>query len=78
MDSIGCLPGGPDAFQLAVPFDQPVPAFSQRVSEGVLPHTPWMYRHLPSHLAQAREGDFPDLIDDVSLDDIMGRADGPV
>ncbi|MER5375935.1 hypothetical protein [Streptomyces sp. NPDC002553] len=24
------------------------------VSEGVLPHTPSMYRHLSSHLAQAR------------------------
>ncbi|MFI8888403.1 hypothetical protein [Streptomyces sp. NPDC053813] len=34
------------------------------VSEGVLPHTPSMYRHLSSHLAQARrEGCFPDLID---------------
>ncbi|MCX4791635.1 hypothetical protein OG369_37770 [Streptomyces sp. NBC_01221] len=33
-------------------------------SEGVLPHTPSMYRHLSSHLAQARrEGRFPDLID---------------
>ncbi|MGW4200997.1 hypothetical protein [Streptomyces sp. NPDC004726] len=34
------------------------------VSEGVLPHTPSMYRHLSSHLAKARrEGNFPDLID---------------
>jgi hypothetical protein len=34
------------------------------VSEGVLPHTASMYRHLSSHLAQARrEGRFPDLID---------------
>ncbi|MEV6810161.1 hypothetical protein [Streptomyces sp. NPDC051132] len=34
------------------------------VSEGVLPHTPSMYRHLSSHLAQARrEQRFPDLID---------------
>ncbi|MGW3168233.1 hypothetical protein ACWC9Q_36835 [Streptomyces sp. NPDC001142] len=34
------------------------------VSEGMLPHTPSMYRHLSSHLAQARrEGTFPDLID---------------
>ncbi|MFF3734600.1 hypothetical protein ACFYXM_30975 [Streptomyces sp. NPDC002476] len=34
------------------------------VSEGMLPHTPSMYRHLSSHLAQARrEGRFPDLID---------------
>ncbi|MER5978564.1 hypothetical protein ABT142_18905 [Streptomyces sp. NPDC001857] len=34
------------------------------VSEGVLPHTPSMYRHLSSHLDQARrEGRFPDLID---------------
>ncbi|MFI6730838.1 hypothetical protein NRF20_43295 [Streptomyces sp. R-74717] len=33
-------------------------------SEGVLPHTPSMHRHLSSHLAQARrEGRFPDLID---------------
>ncbi|MFD3472254.1 hypothetical protein ACFWWM_39255 [Streptomyces sp. NPDC058682] len=33
-------------------------------SEGVLPHTPSMYRHLSSHLARARrEGRFPDLID---------------
>ncbi|MFB7745286.1 hypothetical protein [Streptomyces sp. NPDC056132] len=33
-------------------------------SEGVLPHTPSMYRHLSSRLAQARrEGRFPDLID---------------
>ncbi len=33
-------------------------------SEGVLPHTPSMYRHLSSQLAQARrEGRFPDLID---------------
>ncbi|MFB6718083.1 MULTISPECIES: hypothetical protein [unclassified Streptomyces] len=33
-------------------------------AEGVLPHTPSMYRHLSSHLAQARcEGRFPDLID---------------
>ncbi|MET9364600.1 hypothetical protein ABZX93_27300 [Streptomyces sp. NPDC006632] len=33
-------------------------------SEGVLPHTPSMYRHLPYRLAQARrEGRFPDLID---------------
>jgi hypothetical protein len=34
------------------------------VSEGVLPHTPSMYRHVSSHLAQARrEGRLPDLID---------------
>ncbi|MCX4665031.1 hypothetical protein [Streptomyces uncialis] len=34
------------------------------VSEGVLPHTPSMYRHLSSHLAKARrEGRFPDLVD---------------
>ncbi|MEU5163830.1 hypothetical protein AB0G74_30035 [Streptomyces sp. NPDC020875] len=34
------------------------------VSEGVLPHTPSMYRHLSSHLAKARrEERFPDLID---------------
>lgn len=33
-------------------------------SEGVLPHTPSMYRHLSSHLAQARrDGRLPDLID---------------
>ncbi|MFF8960772.1 hypothetical protein [Streptomyces sp. NPDC014894] len=34
------------------------------VSEGALPHTPSMYRHLSSHLAKARrENRFPDLID---------------
>ncbi|WP_254594762.1 hypothetical protein [Streptomyces sp. 8P21H-1] len=34
------------------------------VSEGVLPHTASMYRHLSSHLARARrEGRFPDLVD---------------
>ncbi|MCX4598383.1 hypothetical protein OG819_55600 [Streptomyces sp. NBC_01549] len=34
------------------------------VSEGVLPHTPSMYRRRPSWLAQAhREGGFPDLVD---------------
>ncbi|MGW7658032.1 hypothetical protein ACWGMA_06345 [Streptomyces asiaticus] len=34
------------------------------VSEGVLPHTPSMYRHLSSRLAQARrEQRFPDLVD---------------
>lgn len=33
-------------------------------SEGVLTHTPSMYRHLSSHLARARgEGRFPDLVD---------------
>ncbi|UXY33176.1 hypothetical protein [Streptomyces sp. HUAS TT20] len=33
-------------------------------SEGILPHTPPMYRRLSSHLAKARrEGRFPDLID---------------
>jgi hypothetical protein len=33
-------------------------------AEGVLPHTASMYRHLSSHLAQARrEHRFPDLID---------------
>ncbi|MFE1877952.1 hypothetical protein ACFW9N_45160 [Streptomyces sp. NPDC059496] len=33
-------------------------------AEGVLPHTPPMYRRLSSRLAQARrEGRFPDLID---------------
>ncbi|MFI1067760.1 hypothetical protein ACH4TC_38505 [Streptomyces spororaveus] len=33
-------------------------------AEGVLPHTPSMYRHLSSHLARARREDrFPDLID---------------
>ncbi|MCL8015849.1 hypothetical protein [Streptomyces sp. AS02] len=33
-------------------------------SEGVLPHTPPMYRRLSSQLAKARrEGRFPDLID---------------
>ncbi|MDX2993360.1 hypothetical protein [Streptomyces scabiei] len=33
-------------------------------SEGVLAHTPSMYRHLSSHLARARrEGHFPDLVD---------------
>lgn len=33
-------------------------------SEGALPHTPSMYRHLSAHLAQARrEGRFPELID---------------
>ncbi|AYV32844.1 hypothetical protein EES41_39420 (plasmid) [Streptomyces sp. ADI95-16] len=36
------------------------------VSEGVLPHTPPMYRRLSAQLAQARrEGRFPDLIDTV-------------
>ncbi|MGW4688481.1 hypothetical protein ACWEPM_26800 [Streptomyces sp. NPDC004244] len=35
-------------------------------AEGVLPHTPPMYRRLSSQLAQARrEGRFPDLIDTV-------------
>ncbi|MBT2453198.1 hypothetical protein J7F03_40565 [Streptomyces sp. ISL-43] len=35
-------------------------------SEGVLPHTPPMYRRLSAQLAQARrEGRFPDLIDTV-------------
>ncbi|WP_327731317.1 hypothetical protein OG250_42400 [Streptomyces sp. NBC_00487] len=34
------------------------------VSEGVLPHTPSMYRRLSSRLAHARrEGRFPDLVD---------------
>ncbi|MEV8529229.1 hypothetical protein AB0451_34660 [Streptomyces sp. NPDC052000] len=35
-------------------------------SEGVLPHTPPMYRRLSSQLAKARrEGRFPDLIDTI-------------
>ena len=35
-------------------------------AEGVLPHTPPMYRRLSSQLAQARrEGRFPDLIDTI-------------
>lgn len=35
-------------------------------AEGVLPHTPPMYRQLSAQLAQARrEGRFPDLIDTV-------------
>ncbi|MFF1779805.1 hypothetical protein [Streptomyces virginiae] len=35
-------------------------------AEGVLPHTPPMYRRLSAQLAQARrEGRFPDLIDTV-------------
>ncbi|WP_406484186.1 hypothetical protein [Streptomyces sp. NBC_01568] len=35
-------------------------------AEGVLPHTPPMYRRLSSRLAQARrEGRFPDLIDTI-------------
>ncbi|MFD3720026.1 hypothetical protein [Streptomyces sp. NPDC058674] len=35
-------------------------------AEGVLPHTPPMYRQLSAQLAQARrEGGFPDLIDTV-------------
>ncbi|MFF5706595.1 hypothetical protein ACFY7H_29530 [Streptomyces sp. NPDC012794] len=35
-------------------------------AEGVLPHTPPMYRRLSARLAQARrEGRFPDLIDTV-------------
>ncbi|WP_187438765.1 hypothetical protein [Streptomyces sp. sk2.1] len=35
-------------------------------AEGVLPHTPPMYRRLSVQLAQARrEGRFPDLIDTV-------------
>ncbi|WP_329468486.1 hypothetical protein [Streptomyces sp. NBC_01431] len=38
------------------------------VSEGRISNTPSMYRHLSSHLAQARrENDFPDLIDTMRL-----------
>ncbi|MFJ6661635.1 hypothetical protein ACIQNG_35590 [Streptomyces sp. NPDC091377] len=50
-----------DSYDDGVPLRQ---VMYRLVSEGVLPHTPSMYRHLSSHLARVRREDrFPDLID---------------